>query len=79
MPVAAEEDRKCENYRVLIKDGHLFQKTAFEVQGAAGPRLEIYLNKLCKNLCSGISVPVPVLGVQFRFLAIWFRLRFLKL
>ena len=44
------EDRKSEKYRDLINDGYIFQSIAFEVQGAAGPSTEVFINKLCKTI-----------------------------
>ena len=47
---AEAEERKIDKYKDLVNDGYLFQPLAFEIQGAAGPRTEIFLSKLCKNL-----------------------------
>ena len=47
---AEAEERKNDKYKDLVDDGYLFQPLAFEIQGAAGPSTEFFLNKLCKNL-----------------------------
>ena len=47
---AEAEERKNDKYKDPVDDGFFFQSLAFEIQGAAGPSTEIFLNKLCKNL-----------------------------
>ena len=34
-----------------------FQPIAYEIRGAAGSSTQIFLNKLCKNLCTGTEDP----------------------
>ena len=42
--------QKNDKFRDFVDDGYLFQRPAFEIQGAAGPSTAIFLNKFCKNL-----------------------------
>ena len=44
------EDRKSDEYRDLISDEIVLGPIVFEVQDAAGPSTEFFLNKLSKNL-----------------------------
>ena len=43
---AEAEEQKNEKYKDHVDDRYLFQLLAFEIQGAAGPSTEIFLNKL---------------------------------
>ena len=42
MAAAEAEERKNVKYKDLEDDGYLFQRLAFEIQGAAGPNTEIF-------------------------------------
>ena len=48
--VADAEEQKHDKYKDEVDDGYLFQPLAFEIQGAASPRIEVFLSKLYKNL-----------------------------
>ena len=51
--VAAEaENGKTDKNRDLINDRYIFQPIAFEVQSAAGPSTEIFLNNFFLTLCT---------------------------
>ena len=41
---AEAEERKNDKYKDHVNDGYLFQPLAFEIQGAAGPSTETFLN-----------------------------------
>ena len=43
---AQAEERKNDKYKDHVDEGYLFQPLAFEIQGPAGPSIEIFLNKL---------------------------------
>ena len=45
----------------LNQYAYAFKPVAFEVHGAVGPSTEIFLNKLCKNLC--MCTEEPTVGI----------------
>ena len=48
--IAEAEEQKKDKYKDSVDDGYLFQQLGFEIQVEAGPSINFFMSRLCKNL-----------------------------